>query len=116
MHWILQILVALIAVQHVLFMLLEMFWWQKPLGRKIFRLEETFARQSAMLAANQGLYNGFLAAGLFWSAWQPQFERMLFFLVCVALAGAFGGLTVSRRIFYIQAMPALLTLVLLFLT
>ena len=115
MDYLLTVLLALIARQHIFFMLLEMLWWQKPLGRKIFRTDQAFAQQSAALAANQGLYNGFLAAGLIWSVWQPDFARTVFFLGCVIAAGIFGGLSVNRRIFYIQGLPALLTLVLLFL-
>ena len=94
-------------------MLFEMLWWQTSLGRKIFGLDQSFAQKSAPLAANQGLYNGFLAAGLIWSFWQPEFERQLFFLSCVALAGIFGSVTVSHKIFYIQGLPALVALELL---
>lgn len=106
--------VVLVAVEHLWFLVLEMFLWTRPLGLRTFRNTPEFARQSAVLAANQGLYNGFLAAGLLWGAFHPtpaigrQVE--LFFLGCVAVAGVFGAATVSRRIFLLQALPALVGL------
>ncbi len=106
--------VVLVAVEHLWFLVLEMFLWTRPLGLKTFRNTPEFARQSAVLAANQGLYNGFLAAGLLWGAFHPapaigrQVE--LFFLGCVVVAGVFGAATVSRRIFFLQALPALVGL------
>ncbi|HUP56697.1 MAG TPA: DUF1304 domain-containing protein, partial [Bdellovibrionota bacterium] len=108
-----DVLVALVAALHVYFLILEMFLWTKPLGLKVFRQTLAKARDSAVLAANQGLYNGFLAAGLVWGllAEDPVGRAAkIFFLSCVFVAGAFGGATVSRRIFWIQAMPALVAL------
>lgn len=105
-----SLLVALIAVLHLWFLVLEMFFWTKPLGLKVFKQSKNAAMQSATLAANQGLYNGFLSAGLFWSLLisDPLFsvELQMFFLTCVVIAGTFGALTVSKRIFWVQASPA----------
>lgn len=107
-------LVAFIALEHVYFLVLEMFLWRRPIGLKTFRKSQAFADESAALAANQGLYNGFLVAGLVWSllAASPAEAAHLktFFLACVAVAGIFGGLTVSARIAVIQAVPALVAL------
>ena len=97
-----------VVVEHVAFMILEMFFWQKPLGMKIFRRSVEDARSSAGLAANQGLYNGFLAAGLGFSLWVSDVRFAAFFLGCVVVAGAYAGVTVNRRIFFVQAIPALL--------
>ena len=103
--------VVIVAVEHVWFLVLEMFLWTRPIGRRTFRNTEEKARQSATLAANQGLYNGFLAAGLLWGLIHPDphfaLQLTVFFLGCVVVAGAFGAVTVSRRIFWIQALPAL---------
>jgi putative membrane protein len=111
-------LVGLVALLHLYFLVLEMFFWNKPLGRRVFGLSDEFARASAALAANQGLYNGFLAAGLLWGLvlGPPGFSVKLFFLGCVIVAGVFGALTVSRKILWVQALPGAvaLTLVLLF--
>jgi putative membrane protein len=119
MIWIANALVALVALLHVYFLTLEMFLWTKPLGLKTFRQTEEKARDSAVLAANQGLYNGFLAAGLVWGLVQGNpafaFQIKTFFLVCVTIAGIYGAATVSRRILYVQAAPAVLALVLLWL-
>ena len=104
-------LVALVALEHAWFLVLETVFWTKPLGRRTFRMTIERARDTAALAANQGLYNGFLAAGLLWSlvAGTPEqaFELKLFFLACVAVAGTFGAATVSRSILLVQAVPAL---------
>jgi putative membrane protein len=111
-------LVALIALAHLYFLVLEMFLWTKPLGLRTFRQTAEQARASAALAANQGLYNGFLAAGLLWSLAAPAglaFPLKVFFLACVVVAGMFGAATVSRRIFWVQAAPAVVALALLFL-
>jgi putative membrane protein len=94
-------------------MILEMFLWQKPIGLKTFRLDADFAKNSASLAANQGLYNGFLSAGLFWSLLSINLSLKIFFLVCVSVAGLYAGLTVSRKIFWVQAFPAIVVLVLI---
>jgi len=111
--------VCLIAIEHLWFVILEMFLWTRPLGLKAFRNTPEFARQSATLAANQGLYNGFLVAGLLWGAFHPDpavaFQLQVFFLICVAVAGLFGALTVSRRILFLQAAPALVGLALAWL-
>jgi putative membrane protein len=110
---------VLLVLLHVWFFILEALLWEKPLGRKIFKLEPNFAKQSAALAANQGLYNLFLAAGLFWSFIAPSaiaaLHLQIFFLGCIAIAGIFGALTVHFRIFLIQGLPALVTLLLLYL-
>src|SRR5258707_12671075 len=120
MIFVANILVALVAALHVFFLVLEMFLWTKPLGLKIFRNSIEKATDSAVLAANQGLYNGFLAAGLVWGLVHPNpgfaFQIKVFFLLCVIVAGAYGGATVSRRILYVQAAPPGLALVLLLLT
>lgn len=113
-HLLLNILLLIIALSHVLFMLLEMLWWTRPAGLKIFRMSQEKAEMTRVLAANQGLYNGFLVAGLLWGLWSQLFSVQLFFLCCVFIAGMFGALTVSRRIFWIQGFPALLALLLLF--
>lgn len=116
MHTAVSILVALVAVEHIYFLILEMFLWTKPKGRKTFGLTEQFANDSKGLAANQGLYNGFLAAGLLWSLVQVDaafaHQLQLFFLGCVLVAGLYGGYTVKRVILFIQGGPALLALLL----
>jgi putative membrane protein len=120
MNTIANVLVALVAALHVYFLILEMFLWTKPLGLKTFRNSPERAADSAVLAANQGLYNGFLAAGLVWGLVQPEpgfaFQIKIFFLLCVIVAGAYGAATVSRRILLVQAAPAALALVLLLLS
>lgn len=113
-----NVAVALVAILHLWFLALEMFFWRKPLGRRVFGLSPEFAKASAALAANQGLYNGFLAAGLVWGLvlGADGFAIKVFFLGCVIVAGVFGALTASRKILWIQALPGVvaLTLVLLF--
>ena len=104
-----QLCVLLIALEHVWFLVLEMFLFTKPIGLKTFHIPLAQAQQSARAMANQGLYNGFLAAGLGWSllAAEPLgFQLKIFFLGCVLVAGIFGAATVSRAILYIQALPA----------
>jgi putative membrane protein len=119
MIWIANLLVALVAALHVYFLVLEMFLWTKPLGLKTFHQSIEKATDSAVLAANQGLYNGFLAAGLVWGLLEGvaafAFEIKLFFLLCVIVAGLYGAATVSRRILYVQAAPAAVALILLWL-
>jgi putative membrane protein len=119
MIWIANLLVALVAALHVYFLVLEMFLWTKPLGLKTFRNSPEKAEDSAVLAANQGLYNGFLAAGLIWGLVQAvpgfAFQIKVFFLLCVIVAGIYGAATVSRRILVVQAAPAALALILLWL-
>jgi putative membrane protein len=106
-----------VAILHIMFMALEMFLWNKPLGHKILGLKPEFAGKTRMLAANQGLYNGFLAAGLIWSLMTQQFawDLQLFFLCCVIIAGIFGGITTSRSILWVQASPGIIALFLVFL-
>jgi putative membrane protein len=109
-----SILVIAVALLHAYFLVLEMFLWQTPRGRRTFGTDEAFAARSATLAANQGLYNGFLAAGLVWgvvAADPVGFQAKVFFLGCVIVAGVYGGLTVSRRILLVQAIPAVVALV-----
>jgi putative membrane protein len=112
-----NILIGLIALEHVGFLILEMFLWTKPIGMKIFNLDPEFAAKSASLAANQGLYNGFLAAGLFWSLMPStasySYYLKLFFLLCVLIAGLYGWYSVGKTILFIQASPALIALLLL---
>lgn len=109
-----RILVGLIALLHLYILYLEMFLWTTPRGLKAFGLKKEFAEQSKTLAANQGLYNGFLAAGLAWSVFHPDpaigQQIAIFFLLCVLTAGVYGGLTAKRSILYIQAVPALIAL------
>jgi putative membrane protein len=107
------VLIAITALLHVYFLVLEMFLWQKPRGLRTFRLSPENARVTATLAANQGLYNGFLAAGLAWGLVAPDppgFQVRLFFLACVIVAGVYGAATVQRGILFVQALPAALAL------
>ena len=103
-------LVLLVALLHLYFLVLEMFLWTRPLGLKVFRQSREKAEQSKVLAANQGLYNGFLAAGLIYGVAAGSREFELFFLACVVIAGVYGAATVNRRIFFVQAVPALLAM------
>jgi putative membrane protein len=113
-----QVLTGIVALAHLWFLILEMFLWTKPAGLRVFRNTPEKARASAVLAANQGLYNGFLAAGLVWSLIHPDeglaTQIRIFFLSCVAIAGGYGAWSVSRRIFFVQALPALIALGLTF--
>jgi putative membrane protein len=106
-----NLLIALVACLHFYFLVLEMFLWTRPLGLKTFRMTEAQAKDRAVLAANQGLYNGFLAAGLIWSLVRepgPQSDEIaLFFLTCVIIAALYGAYSVSKRIFFIQGLPAI---------
>jgi putative membrane protein len=111
MNIVVNVITGIVALLHGYFLILEMFLWEKPAGRKSFRTTAEFAAQSKTLAANQGLYNGFLAAGLVWGIFTDDAVK-IFFLSCVVIAGLFGAFTVSKRIFYIQALPALIGLVL----
>jgi len=112
-----NLVIALVALLHIYFMVLEMFFWTKPFGRRAFGLSAEFAEASKRLAANQGLYNGFLAAGLVWGLLLGDAGTPIkvFFLGCVILAGVFGALTVSRKILWVQAVPAAVALTLLWL-
>jgi putative membrane protein len=106
-----DVLVGLVAALHLYFLVLEMFLWTTPTGRKAFGLEPAFAEESKTLAANQGLYNGFLVAGLVWGLVADRTDVKVFFLACVIVAGLYGAATVSRRILLVQAVPAALALV-----
>ena len=110
-----NILIALIALLHVYFLGLEMFLWDKPLGLRTFKQSLEKAQASKVLAANQGLYNGFLAAGLFWGLYLDAANIKIFFLCCVLIAGLYGAATVSSRILFIQALPAAIALAMLLL-
>ena len=106
------------AALHAYFLVLEMFLWRTPRGRRAFGTDEAFAERSAALAANQGLYNGFLAAGLIWGVIEGEraFAIKVFFLGCVIVAGIFGAITAKRSILFVQAIPGLIALVLVWLT
>ncbi len=112
-----DVLVLLVAILHLYFLVLEMFLWDKPLGLKTFRQTKEAAKSSKVLAANMGLYNGFLAAGLLWGLLLGDvgMHIKLFFLSCVVIAGVFGGFTANRRILFVQALPAAIALVLMLL-
>ena len=103
-----NLLTAVVALIHVYILVLEMFFWDTPRGHKAFGLKPEFARATRVLAANQGLYNGFLAAGLFWGLWlgAAGIAVKLFFLACVAVAGLYGAATSSRKILFVQTVPA----------
>ena len=116
MLYIANFLVAVVAILHIGFLVLEMFYWDHPRGRKIFHTTPEFSKASAVLAANQGLYNGFLAAGLIWGLVSGQVSVIVFFLICVLIAGLYGGFTAGRRILYIQALPAALALIVVYLS
>ena len=103
-------LVVLVGLLHLWFMVLEMFLWTRPAGLKTFRNTPERAESTKVLAGNQDLYNGFLAAGLLYAAVTGSREFAVFFLLCVVAAGLYGAWSVSRRIFYVQALPALLAL------
>ena len=107
------VLAALVALEHIYILVLEMFLWTKPAGLRAFGLTPEFAQETAVLAANQGLYNGFLAAGLIWGLILKDrgFGVRVFFLGCVIVAGIFGGLTAKPSILYVQALPAALAMV-----
>jgi putative membrane protein len=113
MRTITRLLVLLVALEHVGILILEMFFWKHPVGQRIFGMTPEAASSSAVLAANQGLYNGFLAAGLLWGLVSDNRSVQLFFLGCVVVAGIFGGLTAKTSILFTQALPALIALILL---
>lgn len=110
MRMIALLLTAFVALSHVGIMVLEMFYWDHPLGRQIFNMTPEVSASSATLAANQGLYNGFLAAGLIWGLVAGRRDVKVFFLACVIVAGVYGGLTAKTTILYVQALPAVLAL------
>ncbi|NNE29390.1 MAG: DUF1304 domain-containing protein [Saprospiraceae bacterium] len=112
-----KLLIGFVALEHLFFLYLEMFSWSK-MGRQLFKgYDKEFFTQTKVLAANQGLYNGFLAAGLIWTffiednAWQQNVA--IFFLGCIAVAGIYGAATADRKIFFVQALPAIIGLILL---
>ena len=110
-----NIVIGLVALLHAYFLVLEMFLWDKPFGRRVFRTTPEYAAASKTLAANQGLYNGFLAAGLVWGLYlgTAGLEVKIFFVSCVIIAGVFGAITVSRMILFVQALPGIIALALL---
>jgi len=114
------VLVGFVAFLHVYFLVLEMFLWTKPRTIKVFGMTKDLAEKTKAMAANQGLYNGFLAAGLLWGLFHNNlavgFQIQVFFLLCVIVAGIYGGLTVKKTIIFVQAVPALIALIALFLT
>lgn len=106
-----MILVVLVALLHFYFLVLEMFLWEQPRTRVIFGMDAELSAKTKVLAGNQGLYNGFLAAGLIWGLWLGEARIQLFFLICVLVAGIYGGLTASRKILIVQAVPAICAIV-----
>lgn len=120
MSILIHILIGFIALLHFLFLILEMFLWDKPKGLKVFGHSLADAKKTALLAKNQGLYNGFLSAGLIWSV-SPlstgfSLQLQYFFLTCVLMAGLYGGYTVAKKILLLQALPAGIALILLILS
>jgi putative membrane protein len=115
MHLAADFVIAFVALLHAWFLVLEMFLWTKPLGRRVFRMSVEQAAATKTLAVNQGLYNGFLVAGLVWGLIAHDFHVKIFFLACVILAGLLGAMTVHRKVFFVQALPAIVALVLLHL-
>ena len=113
-----NVLIGLVALLHAYFLVLEMFLWATPFGQKTFRRSKEDQEQTRVLAANQGLYNGFLAAGLIWGivAAEPlAFALRVFFLTCVVIAGIYGGATAAKKILYVQALPAAIALAVVWL-
>lgn len=111
-------IIALLALIHIYILVLEMFLWDTPKGRKAFNLTPEFSAATKVLAANQGLYNGFLAAGLLWGLWlgDDGFGVKIFFLACILVAGLYGAATAARKILFIQAVPAALGLLAMLLS
>ncbi|MBX3244746.1 MAG: DUF1304 domain-containing protein [Acidobacteria bacterium] len=109
------ILTALVALEHIGILILEMFFWDHPIGQRIFGMTPEMSASSATLAANQGLYNGFLAAGLIWGLLAGRRDIKIFFLLCVVIAGIFGGLTAKTSIMFTQGLPAAIALLLVWL-
>lgn len=117
MNLLIDLLIAVIAFQHACFLVLEMFFWTRPIGLKIFGQTIERATASSTLAANQGLYNGFLATGLVWALLHPSQEFSIqlkvFFLTCIIIAGVYGAYSVNKRIFFVQGIPAAIAVLLL---
>lgn len=109
-------LTALVAIEHIGILVLEMFFWDHPFGQRVFGITPEFSSASAVLAMNQGMYNGFLAAGLIWGLISERPEIKVFFLVCVVIAGVFGGATAKTSILFTQALPAFIALVFVLLS
>ena len=105
-----NVLTGFVALSHIGILVLEMFFWDHPVGRRILGMTPEVSANSAVLAANQGLYNGFLAAGLLWALWADRLELKIFFLGCVVVAGVFGGMTAKTSILLTQALPATIAL------
>jgi putative membrane protein len=112
MRFLSHLMVLLVALVHFWFMALEMLLWNHPVGQRIFEMTPEFSASSAVLAANQGLYNGFLAVGLLWGLFAGRRDVKAFFLACIVIAGVYGGLTAKIAILYVQALPALVALLL----
>lgn len=112
------LIVVFVALEHIYFMILEMFYWDKPKGLKIFGMKLEEAKASKTLAKNQGLYNGFLAAGLIWALFNNNFKEIaLFFLICVTIAGVFGSYTTGKiQLFVVQSIPAIIGIILILIT
>lgn len=111
-----KILTAIVALEHIFFLIVEMFLWEQPIGLKMFGITPDFAAETAFMAQNQGLYNGFLAAGLIWALITSKRDVRIFFLLCVIIAGIFGAVTVSQTIVLVQGLPAALALLLTLMT
>ncbi|OIQ40962.1 MAG: hypothetical protein BM563_02065 [Bacteroidetes bacterium MedPE-SWsnd-G1] len=112
MYYTLIFLTVIVAFLHIYFMILEMFLWTKPKGLKTFGLNKEFAEQSKVLAANQGLYNGFLAVGLLWGVVSTYYHVIPFFLTCIIIAGIYGAYSTKKiSLFYVQSIPAILALI-----
>jgi putative membrane protein len=113
MYYLVNILIAVVALEHFYFLILEMFFWTKPKGIKTFGLKsKQFAEDTKVLAANQGLYNGFLATGLIYSIINKDYHTSIFFLICVVIAGIYGAYSTKKiQLFYIQSIPAILALI-----
>ncbi|MBA3769637.1 MAG: DUF1304 domain-containing protein [Blastocatellia bacterium] len=111
-----NIVTALVAVEHFGILVLEMFFWDHPVGRRLFNMTPEFSSASAVVAMNQGLYNGFLASGLVWGLLSQRRDIKIFFLVCIVIAGIFGGMTAKTSILFTQGLPALIALTLVLIS
>lgn len=109
------LMVSLVGILHIWFMVLESFLWTSPIGLKTFGMKPEMAEATKVLAQNQGLYNGFLALGLFWAAWSGDIKLNIFFLGCVIIAGIVGAVTANKNILFVQTLPALIALILVLL-
>ena len=116
MNLLANIFTFFVAISHVGILILEMFFWNHPIGQRIFSMTLEVAESSSILAMNQGLYNGFLAVGLFWGLFKNRLDIKIFFLSCVIVAGIFGGITAKTSILFTQGLPALLAFILVLAT